>query len=213
MAENYATIPEFKEQMSEVPWDDSYETIIKAMLERASRQIDRLIKRWPGFFYAKTESTRYFTGRGDSELWISEAPLATAPTSVAVAESGVVDDSTDSGGDYTAWASNDYLLWPYNAVQHSEPFLRLDIDVLNGTKAIWYAYPKGIKIVGKFGFATTTPPDIKQATLVQCIRWFKRAQQAYADTGAILDLGQLRYVQKLDPDVENTIMNFMETIL
>ena len=50
--------------------------------------------------------------------------------------------------------------------------------------------------------AQTSPPDeIKQATIIQAMRWFKRGQQAFSDTGAVLELGQLRYTQKLDPDV------------
>jgi hypothetical protein len=43
---------------------------------------------------------------------------------------------------------------------------------------------------------------VEQATLTQAARWFKRAQQAYADAGANVELGRLVYAKRLDPDVE-----------
>lgn len=43
---------------------------------------------------------------------------------------------------------------------------------------------------------------VEQATLTQAARFFKRAQQAYADAGANYELGQLVYAKRLDPDVE-----------
>lgn len=50
---------------------------------------------------------------------------------------------------------------------------------------------------------TWRPDDLAhQATLIQAARFFKRAQQAFADAGANLDLGKLIFAKKLDPDVE-----------
>jgi len=42
---------------------------------------------------------------------------------------------------------------------------------------------------------------VKQAVLIQAARWFKRGQQGFRDTGAIVELGQLMYTRALDPDV------------
>jgi len=103
--------------------------------------------------------------------------------------------------DYTAWASTDYILWPYNALLAGEPYIRIDVDQLNGTKQDWSEYPKAVKIVGKFGYATTIPDDVKQVTIIQAARWLKRAQQGFRDTGAVVELGQLHYVKALDPDL------------
>ena len=50
---------------------------------------------------------------------------------------------------------------------------------------------------------TWRPDDLAhQATLIQAVRFFKRAQQAFADAGASIDLGKLIFAKKLDPDVE-----------
>jgi len=168
---------------------------------RASRAIDRYTKREPGFWYVTTDTTRYFDGSGNSQMWIGH--LADNPTSVSVAESGDVDSSAGSGGTYTAWATTDYLLWPYNAESQNEPYRRIDIDVLNGTKSTWYRYPKSVKIVGKFGWASTAvQSDIRMMTIIQAARWFKRGQQAWQDTGAVVELGQMMYMQNLDPDIK-----------
>lgn len=43
---------------------------------------------------------------------------------------------------------------------------------------------------------------VEQATLTQAARYYKRAQQAYADAGANVELGRLVYAKRLDPDVE-----------
>ncbi len=102
---------------------------------------------------------------------------------------------------YTALLAADYFMWPYNALAEGVPYQRLDLDVINGTYRLWYGYPRAVKIVGKFGYSTEAPDMIVQATVTQAVRWFKRAQQAFADTGAIVELGQLRYTQRLDPDV------------
>lgn len=193
MPNDYATATEVKAAISDASLGGTYDAILAALVTRASRLLDRLTGRKPGAYYVNTDVTLYFDGSGGREQWIEE--LAAAPTSVSVAESGSVTT-------YTVWASTDYLLWPYNALDRGEPYLRLDVDSLNGTKATWTRYPKAVKVVGKFGYSATVPDDVKQAVIVQCARWWKRGQQAFQDTGAIVELGQLSYTKRLDPDVE-----------
>ena len=123
-----------------------------------------------------------------------------------------MDGAGGTGGTYTTWAATDYLVYPRNALARGKPILRLDIDINNGTKAYWYPYPKSVKITGKFGYAATTPNDVKQAAIIQSVRWFKRGQQAYRDTGAIVELGQLTYTQKLDPDVASIVEHLIRYV-
>jgi hypothetical protein len=195
MPNNYATYRDIEDHMPDVGWDASYEPVLTKLAERASRLIDDFLKREPGAFYVSTDTTRYFTGSGDAELWIGE--LAAAPTSLAVAETGTTT--------YTTWAATDYILWPYNALLEGLPYQRLDVDEVNGTKEYWVRYPKAVKIVGKFGFATAIPEEIKEACVIQAVRWFKRSQQAFQDTAAIIELGQLRYTQRIDPDIQTIL--------
>lgn len=43
---------------------------------------------------------------------------------------------------------------------------------------------------------------VRQCALIQAVRWFKRAQSAYQDVSAALELGTLTFARKIDPDVE-----------
>lgn len=43
---------------------------------------------------------------------------------------------------------------------------------------------------------------VRQATLIQATRWFKRAQSAFQDVAAAMETGQLTFARKIDPEVE-----------
>jgi hypothetical protein len=189
---DYATYTQIAAAMPDVTLGATYQAILTTLATRASRMIDSFLVREPGAFYVTADTTRYFDGTGDDLVGIDE--IAAAPTSVSVAETG---DTT-----YTAWAATDYICWPYNALLMGYPYVRLDVDVYNGTKYVWSRYKRAVKVVGKFGFSTTVPEEIAQACIIQASRWFKRGQQAWQDTGAVAELGQLRYVKELDPDVK-----------
>jgi hypothetical protein len=202
---DYCTNTQVKAVMPNDPafTGSTYDTLLATTITRACREIDRYLNRKPGAFKVDTDVTRYFDGSGCAELWIDE--LAAAPTSVGVAESGVVDSSAGTGGTYTSYAASDYLLWPYSALDDGQPFMRLDIDLFNGTKALWYRYPKSVKIVGKFGYSATVPADVEMAAVIQSVRLFQRSKQAFRDTGAIQELARLTYTKALDPDVAEMI--------
>lgn len=205
-AGDYTNIANVKALMPDQVWSTKYDAIFSTLITRSSRLIDGLLQREPGAFAVVNNTTRYFDGSGSDKLYIGE--LASVPTVVSVAESGIVDGATGTGGTYTVWAVRDYSVWPANRVQEGKPYLRLDIDPLNGSKAIWFKYPKSVKITGAFGFALASniPPEIVGAAEIQTVRWWKRGQQAFQDAGTITELGQLRYVKKLDPDIEMTLM-------
>lgn len=208
MAPNdYCIVSEVQEIMPDSSWSADIDSLLEKLIKRASRLIDRSVKMWDGFFFVSADATVYFDGSGGRELWVDA--FAAVPTSISVAESGDVDGSAGSGGTYTAWAANDYYCWPYNAILQGRPFLRFDIDQLNGNQSIWPAYPRAVKIVGKYGYSVAIPDTIKQATIIQVVRWFKRGQQGFQDVGAISDLSQLKYVNKLDPDIQAVVESFM----
>jgi hypothetical protein len=207
MANSYVTNTQIKALMPDTTWGTSYDTLLTTLAERASRAIDRFTGREQGAYAVSTDTTRYFDGAGGVEQWIDE--MAALPTTVAVAETGIIDGSANTGGTYTTWAAADYVPWPDNALAQGKPIMRLDVELLSGSKTIWTSYRRAVKITGKFGYSTTagTPPEVVQATAIQAVRYFKRSQQAYTDTGAIVELGQLRYVSEIDPDVKNIVMH------
>lgn len=169
-----------------------YDTFMGTLATRASRAIDKSLGREPGAFYVSADTTRYFDGNGKTELYVGE--IAAAPTSVSISTDGSVSS-------YTALDAADYYCYPYNALAMAEPYTVLVLDTVNGDYADWGSYRKGVQVVAKFGYSTSIPDIVKQATLIQALRWFKRSQQAYQDTGAVTELQQLKYVQKVDPDI------------
>lgn len=203
MPNSYMTLDELKAKFPSNKLNIDYDALLTGIIETASREIDTFTKREPGAFYVDADSTRYFNGNNAVELWIDE--IAAVPTTVAVAEAGITDNASGSGGSYTTWSVNDFYMWPDNALQKGMPYMKIIIDQQNGTKSQWYGFRRGVKITGKFGFATTIPSEIAKATTIQAVRYFKRIQQAFADTGAITELGQLTYVKDLDPEVRNIL--------
>lgn len=199
MANNYITKEIIKTNLPDNTFSGTkYDSLLDSLAERTSRLLDRAAKRPPGFFYVSVDSTRYYNGSGGREQWID--PIAATPTSVEVAETGDLSN-------YTAWASSDYILWPYNALEDNRPYMRLDLDHLGGTKYLWYSFPKSIKITAKFGWAETLPPEVEEMMIIQAVRWFQRHRQAFRDTVAIPELQQITYVKALDPEVVELFMN------
>ena len=192
---SYISVEDMKQDQVDVNWSGALDLLATNLIKQASRLIDEATFVDEGAYKVETATTRYFDGSGKRELRID--PIAETPDSVEVNESA--DMST-----YVAWASTDYYVWPYNKT----PYRKLVIDALNGTKAVWFKYPRAVKVTAKFGFSTTPPELVKRAVTTQATRWLMRAQQGYQDVGAIEEIGQLRYVKQLDPDVQ-AILNLI----
>jgi len=62
-------------------------------------------------------------------------------------------------------------------------------------------YPT-LKVTAKWGYATDVPEPIKQATIMQSIRVYKRVGGGMADALLTGDFGQSRFLSKLDKDVQ-----------
>lgn len=204
MANSYCTVADIKSAMPDGNWGATYDAELARLAEVASRVVDRVTRREPGAYSVTADSTRVFDGSGAALLWVDE--LAAAPALVEVAETG---DTTA----YTAWSATDYVAWPYNAPSLGVPYLRLDVDLINGSKTIWPKFPRAVRVTGRWGYSTTVPPEIKQAAIMIAARAFKRGQQAYRDVGAVVELGQLQYVQQLDPEVQVLLAKFTRRVI
>lgn len=196
MANSYCATTDIKTDMPDSALSSSsdYDVMLPLLCEQASRLIDREVGRWPGYFYPTTDSaTRYFDGSGEIEQYIDEM---VSLTSVAVAEDGGTASTS-----YTSYTENtDFYVWPYNYSALGVPIQRLDVD-WNGSKAGWPDSRKSIKVTGVFGYSLTPPADVKRACQIQVMRWFMRAKQGFQDASASVAMGELIYMQALDPDV------------
>jgi hypothetical protein len=208
MAANYTTLAQVKTLLPDSRFTTAHEDAIEAIIGRVSRLVDTYTQREPGAYYVTASETRYFDGNGKAELWVDE--MAAAPTKVSVAESGEIDPASGTGGDYTEWADTDYFLWPSNALKRQEPYLRLDIDTMNGSKTIWYRYARAVKITAQWGFSSTAPDDIKTITEIETVRIWKSGAQQFQDVGAIEELGQLEYVKALHPKSKEVLEKYRQ---
>ena len=199
---DYCTFLEIKQSMPDSTLatmaGTEHATAFSAMITSASRLIDREVGRWANYFYPSTDGeTRYFDGSGSH---VQEIDECLSITTLAVSESGEICSTG-----YTTWVDTEYYVVPYNYAALGQPFYKLRLDRLKGTKSVFYGYTKGIAITGIFGYSLTPPEDIKQACKIQVMRWYMRAKQAWQDAGASVELGQMIYVQQLDPDVKNIL--------
>ena len=114
-----------------------------------------------------------------------------------------------ASSDYTTWTEDtDFYVKPYNYSALGQPIQSLVIDNDSGNKGTWGRVRKGVKVTGVFGYSATPPTDIKQAVKIQAVRWFSRAKQNYQDGGANPTLGEMTYVQQLDPDVKILLLPY-----
>jgi len=193
MANDYCTADEVKAAMPDGNWGATYDALIALLATRASRAIDRYTKREAGAYYVNADTTRWFTAGAGVDLYIGE--MAAVPTTVSIAEAGDITD-------LTALAATDYFMEPANSLLEGLPYNFIRLDTLNGDWYYWPKFQKSVVIVGKFGYSATVPDDVKQCSIIQCARWFKRGQQGFQDTGAVAELGQLKYVKMMDPDIQ-----------
>jgi len=196
----YATYAEFKAAINLKDAGAVLQTNIERILEATSDGIDRVCNRPEGFVADVVASARLYKGSGRPYQLIDEC---TEVTLVAVKES--ITDST-----YTAWTVDDWM--EATGDQRDPDFNRTPYTLLicdpNGDYSVFTSgrYQRRqnvptVQVTAKWGFATTVPTPIKEATLMEAARWYKRLQSSMGDTLASTELGTLIYAQKIDPDV------------
>jgi hypothetical protein len=165
------------------------------VINGASRAVDRWCRRT---FYetgsVASPATRYYT--------------ALRPCTVLTADVvSIATVATDDGGTRgygTTWATTDYDTLPDNAAAEGVPISQLD-TAPNGRYRFPH-YPKGVRITGIFGVASTSPwlEIVREATALQAQRLFKRKDAPFGVAG-FGTFGQLTLVE-LDPDVKALLM-------
>jgi len=209
MAASYCTVDEIRRSVPDVTLDGSYDETLAFLAEAASRAIDRLTCREAGAYMAGAPTERYVasvvTRLGEYGVLLLTDEMAAEPTQVRI-------DTTGLGDWQTLTAGGDYAPWPRGALAQDKPYGGL----LMLPTSSWGYWPTGldrVAVTAAWGYSVTPPADIVQATALQAFRWFRRGQQGLADTGAVIELGQLRYTQRLDPDVETIVAHWRRKVL
>lgn len=185
MAENtYAELEDLKARLDITGSENDY--ILEQVLEAASRQVDG----WCGRVFFGGDSTRRLTA--DSHCLIVLPEDLYELTSIAV--------DRDGDGTYeTAWQVNDVDLQPYPG-----PY-----QVLRPRSGKMFPRHRyAVQVVGLWGFGEDAPPAIREATLLQAARLYKRKDAPFGVTGNA-DHGQIQTISRVDPDIKELIAPFI----
>jgi hypothetical protein len=183
----YCTLAEIK--ASARITDSVDDTLLELAVESASRMVDSYTQR---YFYNAGTATRLFAPQDSYVAEIDDLiTLTTLQTS----------DGDDFG---TTWAAKDYQLEPLNGnvdglTGHPATRIRAVDDfifnVLDGEATV--------RVVGVWGWSAV-PIAVKQATIIQAARIFKRNDSPLGIAG-FGEMGAVRVGVQLDPDVKHLI--------
>jgi hypothetical protein len=169
--------------------DSVDDSLLELAVESASRMVDSYTQR---YFYNAGTATRLFAPQDSYVAEIDDLiSLTTLQTS----------DGDDFG---TTWAAKDYQLEPLNGnvdglTGHPATRIRAVDDfifnVLDGEATV--------RVVGVWGWSAV-PIAVKQATIIQAARIFKRNDSPLGIAG-FGEMGAVRVGVQLDPDVKHLI--------
>lgn len=188
ISNGYTTLAEVKAALRIT--DSIDDSLLEMAIESASRLIDGHCAR---SFYNAGTAARYFVADND---YLTNIDDAISITQVAT------DTSADGTYDII-WQADDYQLEPLNGRIDGLPV------PYNAIRAIGdYTYPiwggEGlVKVTGTWGWSSI-PTAIKQATVIQSSRIFKRLDSPLGVLSSP-DLGFIRVGSRLDPDVSQLV--------
>lgn len=170
-----------------------YDSLIDSLVSIASDYIDDLHGHEHGAFALgatlPTATARLYNGSGRSEQVIGEC--------VSI---GLVELSF--AGSWVSLTSTDWYRSPIN----STPYTGLTLNPYGTYDSIGKDVAN-VRVTAVWGYSQIVPGIIKQIAITQVVRWIKRAQNAFADVSANVELGQLQYLQELDPEIKAAIIN------
>jgi hypothetical protein len=183
----YATLQDVKNALRIT--DTLDDQLIETAIESASRMIDGFSART--FSNAGT-AVRNFAATDDLTVIIDDA--------IEVLQ---VESTDEVGGSYTLWKPTDYQLEPLNARSDGLYMPYTGLRAVND-----YAFPVVdqqalVRVTAVWGWPSI-PSAIKQATIIQSSRLFKRLDSPLGVAG-FGDMGAIRVGRYLDPDVEQLV--------
>jgi len=188
ISNGYATLAEVKSALRITDTID--DSLLEMAIESASRLLDSYTAR---SFYNAGTAARYYAATNDYQTDIDDA--------VSISE--VATDFSADGTYDTIWQASDYEVLPLNGRVDGLPV------PYNGLRAIGdYTFPiyngEGlVKVTGVWGWSAI-PIAIKQATIIQASRIFKRLDSPLGILSSP-ELGFMRVGSRLDPDVAQLV--------
>jgi hypothetical protein len=187
----YATLAELKARMGVPVSDTADDAIMEAVIEAASRMIDKYCNR---VFYSTAGQVRYFTPATEVLTFTDDLQSVSAV-------------ATDRNLDRT-WSNvipaADYELGPLNNPSLGFPYTEIRMKPLAGE-----SFDLGmemVKVTGTWGFASV-PDAVNEACLITAARYFKRKDAPFGVAGGG-EVGQSVALRAVDPDASVLIAPF-----
>ena len=141
-------------------------------------------------FYATTE-TRYFSPR--NSLFCDVDDLLSITT--------LKSDTTGDGTYDTTWDTGDYVLLPRNASADARPYTTIRVHPTGDHYFYRYTYHESVQIAGSFGYASTTPPVIKEIALLAGEQFFRRRDSPLGVSGSSGFVQTIKAQWESDPQI------------
>jgi hypothetical protein len=173
-----------------------YDEELERTIETASRYIDNFCNR---FFYTDSSQTKYFTAIARDEVIVTDL--------ISVTSLAVDDDGSRDYND--TWSATDYDLYPLDP-KGGEPYTRIRPTPQGNYH--FSLYPKGVKIVGDFGWSAV-PAAVRGACILQAERLWMRREAPFGIAGDSRRLGEIHLVSELDPDVKALLESYRRYVV
>ena len=203
---NYFTLQDVKDRMPEnaVSQTTFWDLYVTDLIPEISRSWDTLTFRQPGDYAVSDNVARLFDGVPPT----ARAFVRTLFLGEVVGTPSLVEINVN--GDGTTWVSlpsTDYFLRPTPNLYTGKPFNFIDLN-RNGTTRCWPQWQQSVRITGYFGYSRTVPADVFNGVLLFVIKFVRKAQQNYLETGTLLDSGQVMNGMKVDEDLAQILHRY-----
>tara|TARA_B100000900_G_scaffold361404_1_gene334085 strand:+ start:2986 stop:3612 length:627 start_codon:yes stop_codon:yes gene_type:complete len=208
MATQYADKTELKAYigLSGSGQDDN----IDNALDGASRQIDKITGR--RFYQDSSAQVKTYTPNNEFILDVDDISTTT----------GLIvklDDNDDGTFETTLTINTDFIVEPVNpdiikitgGTTYTAPFTQLRILNTRSSERFDPSIVNNVQVTAKFGYSFI-PEPIKQATLIQGLRLFKRKDAPFNILGNE-QTGQIELFNKFDPDARELIKGYIKNKL
>jgi hypothetical protein len=192
---SYCTVDDVKTYLDIDETDD--DVLLASCIERAQAVIDRHTSRT---FEATVDATKYLDAAEDVDgrtLHVGAAGDLCAITSV-------------TNGDGSVLASTDYVTQPRNQT----PYYAIRLLASSGHTWTYVTDPENaIKVVGKWAYSASAPPDIEQACLRLAVVFYRQKDTtAEIDRPLLAGDGTIVMPQTIPPDVRSLLKPYPRTL-
>lgn len=191
---DYVTVDELQVWAGIPTADTVDDAALGSAITAASRAVDSWCSRQFGVLSAA--ATRYY--RWDGRYLEGRAALRVDDLQTTANLAVTVSQGTDGVFPTTLVNATDFDLWPFNAAADGEPWTHLILR--SSATTTFPCRARSISVAALWGW-TAVPGLVKEATLIQAARWFKRKDSPFGISGSPDFGGELRLLAKLDADV------------